>query len=71
MCGKTGKHGIEFDLWTTYLSEIKRRMRRERVRASKREREREREEKRGDRRSQVVKRMKEGVFNSNMLRPMK
>lgn len=46
MCGKTGKHGIEFDLWTTYLSEIKRRMRRERVRASKRERERERREER-------------------------
>ena len=28
-------------------------------------------QKRGDRRSQVVKRMKEGVFNSNMLRPTK
>ena len=41
MCGKTGKHGIEFDLWTTYLSEIKRRMGRERARASKWERERE------------------------------
>lgn len=34
-------------------------------------RERERGEKRGDRRSQAVKRMKEGVFNSNTLRPMK
>lgn len=46
MCGKTGKHGIEFDLWTTYLSEIKRRMGRETARVSKQERERERERRR-------------------------
>ena len=46
MCGKTGKHGIEFDLWTTYLSDIKRRMGRETARVSKQERERERERRR-------------------------